>query len=183
MKKTVILLLALSSTLSFAQTLTIHNLNRPTESIELTCIDKVCSEIIYDEYSERVQYPLVRKEFKLSIVNKTIENRRGYIANPIGGVYETTSETSGILSQTYQERRYATAILQAVGVAGSAILDTASYPIKLVAKVLQSKKVDSRKDKAAAKRIKLNLLTNFKKMVIKNRYYEGIRAYLNKISE
>lgn len=168
MKKLLIGLMAVSSLGAFAQetrSMTVTNLTYPDQQMIIECADDACSELIVNK-----AYTI-----EMSKIDATIRNRRGYYDN--SQVYSLTSESSANVERDIDEGYYERAVGNSLVTVGAAVVDTAILIPQVVVNAL-STKVDSRRDKKGAKRIKNNILSDIQDVVVKERWYVEMKKYL-----
>ena len=170
MKKSVIGILMLASmSVSYAQSLrsiTIKNLTYPDQIMTIDCLDTACSAAVLD--NSRI--------FRMETINQTIANRRGYRSST-NKLYSLTSDSFDNISRNRKEAYYGKAVGNTVVAAGAIVVDTVIAVPQMVIRLLSSK-VDSIKDKKAAKRIKANLEGDIKEVVLREKYFREIKDYL-----
>ena len=172
MKKLLAGLLLVGSSLSFAQefrSITIKNLTYPDQKMTIECLDAECSLAMLDDI----------KVFKLSTLEQTIENRRGYRTEQ--HLYSLTDQTIKNIKRNKDEAYYGKAVGNTVLAGGTLVVDTVIAVPQLIIKVLTPKK-DSIKDRNAAKRLSANLEGDIKEVILKEKYYREIKDYLGSYS-
>lgn len=171
-------LLALGTISAYgARTLEIENVTYPEQRIILSCLDESCESIntLFIHSNEQAGLEISR-----SVVERTIDNRRK-ITGGAPEAYKLTKKAAASTKRRYKEAYYGKAALNALGTAGASIIDTVILPGVAVGKLLSDIKLDSAKDKKAAKILKRNLDSDLSRIALKHKYFEMVSSYIKKI--
>jgi hypothetical protein len=163
------------------RTLQITNLTYPENQIMIECLDYSCEAMSVKSYKNGNE--VANRFLNKTVLLKTISKRRKVVSQKWDPYtpYELSQNAVKPIKKHFKEAYYGKVVGSMALTTGAAIVDTLALPISAISVVAAHKvvRLDSTKDKKAAKRILRNLESPLDEMIIKHKYYKEIIDYLS----